>query len=166
MSVSPGGEVREPAVLLLVGAGEEERQRAELLDREDQAARRAGAADLLDREADGQQVAAEAAVLRRERQPEDVVGGEELLDVPRELGRPVDLGGPGRDLLVGQHPDRVAEHLLLLGQAVGPGSSGGGRGLGHRAHRSSVAGSALGGLLANCPKRTRLRTYGVVGTGG
>ena len=65
--------------------------------------------------------AAEPAVRLGERQPEDVVGGEELLDVPGELGRLVDLGGARRDLLVGQHADRVAEHLLLLGQAVGPG---------------------------------------------
>ena len=116
-----GGEVREPARLLLVGAGEEERQRAKLLDRQDQPAGRADAADLLDREADGQQLAAQPAVLGRERQAEDVVGGEEILDVPGKFGGPVDLGRPRRDPLVGQHTDRVAEHLLLLGQAVGPG---------------------------------------------
>ena len=50
--LAAGGEIREPALLLLVGAGEEERQRRQLLDGEDQAARGADPADLLDREAD------------------------------------------------------------------------------------------------------------------
>ncbi len=75
-------------------------------------------AELLDRQAGGQQVGAEPAVLGRERQPEDVLGGEEVLEVPRELGRPVDLGGPGRDPLTGELADGVAELALLVGEAV------------------------------------------------
>ena len=116
-----GRQVREPALLLLVAARQQQRQRAQLLDREDQPARRACPADLLDREADRQQLAAQATVRLGERQAQDVVGGEELLDVPRELRRPVDLGRSRRDPLVGEDADRVAEHLLLLGQAVRPG---------------------------------------------
>ena len=49
--------------------------------------------------------------------------GEELLDVPRELGRPVDLGRARRDPLVGEDADGVAEVALLVGQAVGRGSA-------------------------------------------
>ena len=67
------GELREPAGLLLGRAGDADRQRAELLDGEDQPGRRAGAAQLLDREADAEQVAAEAAVLLGERQRQDVL---------------------------------------------------------------------------------------------
>ena len=117
----PGGEIREPALLLVVVAGEQEGQRAQLLDREDQAARRARPADLLDREADVQQRAPEPSVGLGKRQPEDVMGREQLLDVPREFGGPVDLRGARRYLFVGEDADRVAEHQLLLGQAVGPG---------------------------------------------
>ncbi len=81
----------------------------ELLDGEDQPGRGAGAAELLDRQADAQQLAAEAAVLDRERQREDVLGGEQLREVLRELAGPVDLGGARRDPLVGEDADRVAE---------------------------------------------------------
>jgi hypothetical protein len=142
-----GREVGKPALLLLVGAGEDQRQGAQLLDREDQPARRARPADLFHGQRDREQLAAEAAVLGWERQPEDVVTGQELLDVPRELGGLVDRGRARRDLLVGEDPDRVAEHQLLLGQAVRPGGGGGGRGLGHRGHRTSAG--------ARCPSRIR-----------
>ena len=100
-------------------AGQEERQRGQLLDGEDQPARRADPADLLDGEADGQQVATEPAVR------DSGYGrarmswlGEQLLDVPRELGRPVDLGRARRDPLVGEDPDGVAEGCLILGEAI------------------------------------------------
>ena len=63
ISDSPGREVGEPARLLLGRARQEQRQRAELLDGEDQAGRGADAAELLDGQADREQVAAEAAVL-------------------------------------------------------------------------------------------------------
>ena len=83
----------------------------------DQARGRARAADLLDREAQREQVGAEAAVALRERDREDVVAREEPPDVVGPLGRPVDLGGPRGDLLVGQLADRVAQEDLLLGEA-------------------------------------------------
>ena len=116
-----GGKIGKPAVLLLVGAGEEQRQAGQLLHGEDQSTRGADAADLLDREADGKQVATETAVLLRVRQAQDVVAGEELLDVPRELGRPIDLGSARRDPIVGEHPDRVAQRELVVGKAIGRG---------------------------------------------
>ena len=66
-----------------------------------------------------QEVAAQAAVLGRERQGEDVLGGQELAEILGELAGPVDLGGAGRDALVGEDADGVAQELLLLRQPVG-----------------------------------------------
>ena len=63
--------------------------------------------------------AAETAVLDRERQGQDVLIGQEAAQVLGELAGPVDLGGPGRHLLVGQDADGVAEHELLLGESRG-----------------------------------------------
>jgi hypothetical protein len=68
-----GRELGQPAAFLVLRAGDEDRQRPELLDRQDQPARCAHATDLLDRETDGEQLAAHPAVGLGERQPEDVV---------------------------------------------------------------------------------------------
>ena len=57
-------------------------------------------------------------MLDRVRQGEDVLGGEELLEVLREGRGPVDLGGARRDPLVGEDLDCVAEVALRLGEAV------------------------------------------------
>ena len=114
----PARQLREPAGLLLRRAGEQQRQRAELLDGQDQPGRGAGAAELLDGEADRQQLAAEAAVFLGKRQGQDVLGGEELAQVLGELAGPVDLRGAGRDPLVGELADGIAQELLLLGQPV------------------------------------------------
>jgi len=112
-----GGEVRDPTRLLLLGAGQEDRQGSQALDGEDEAGGRAGAADLLDGEAGRQEVAPEAAEPLREVGGEDVLGREQLLDVPWELRRPVDLRRPGGDPLVGHLADRVAKRALLVGEA-------------------------------------------------
>ncbi len=114
--------------------GQEERQRPELLDREDEAGRRAGMAQLLDGEADAQQLAAEAAVALGERQGEDVVVGKQSPQVVREFAGPIDLGGTRCHPLVREDTDGVAEHLVLLGQAI---RSGGAGRVGHRGHPSS-----------------------------
>ena len=133
MSVLAGREVRDPALLLLVGPGEEDRQGAEALHGEDEARRRADAADLLDREAGGQEVAAEPAEPLREVEREEVVRRQQLLDVPGELGRPVDLRRARGDLLVGELAHGVAQEPLLVGQAWHGGglllarAAGGGR---------------------------------------
>ena len=102
-------EVGDPALLLLLGPGDEDRHPAEALHGEDETGRGADAADLLDREAGGEEVAAQAAQPLGEVECEQVVGGQELLDVPRELGRPVDLGRARGDLLVGEVADGVAQ---------------------------------------------------------
>ena len=41
---------------------------------------------------------------------------QSLVHVPGELAGPVDLGGRGSDLVVGQGADRLAERLMLFGQ--------------------------------------------------
>ena len=111
-------EAREEAALLLVGARELDPERAELLDGEDQAARRAGLRGLLDRDERRERAGADAAVLLGEHQPEEAVLAEELDHVPRELGGVVDLGGAWRDPLAGERADEVADLALLRGQPV------------------------------------------------
>jgi hypothetical protein len=64
---------REEALLELVGAEELDRQRAELLDHQDQGARGAGLRHLLDGDVEHQRPGPGAAVLGFERQAEQVV---------------------------------------------------------------------------------------------
>jgi hypothetical protein len=115
------GEVGHPAGELLGRPAKPERQRAEVLDGEDEAARDTGARDLLDGQADRQEVAADAAVLGRERQAQDVLPCEQAPDVLGELAAAVDLGGPGRDALGGEVANGVTEEDLVLGQPMGAG---------------------------------------------
>ena len=114
----PGRQLRDEAGLLFVCARDEERQRGQLLDREDQAGRGARATELLDRQADAQQVATETAVFLGERQRQDVLGRQQLAKVLGELAGLVDLGGSRRDPFVGKGADSVAEERLLLGQPI------------------------------------------------
>ena len=117
-------------------AGEDDRQRSELLHGQDQAARGAGATDLLDGEAQRQELPTKPAEALGERQRQDVVRGEERAHVLGKFGGPVDLGGSRRDLLVGQDADGVAQHRLLIGQSVG--GAGAVRLGSHHGHRSSA----------------------------
>ena len=127
--------------------GEGDRQRAELLDREDQAGRGARAAELLDREADAQQLPAEAAVLLGERQREDVLVGEQPAEVlagtrrscrsRRRAARPARRRGRGR----------------RRGASRAPRSGGTARG---RGSRSSPAASYRRGLAVAAPSGDRV----------
>ena len=98
----------------LLGAVELDRQRAELLDHQDQRCRRVGLGDLLDRHVQHQRAGAGAAVLLLERQPEDVLLGQQLAQVVRVLGPLVHLGRARRDPLLRDLADRVAEVQILL----------------------------------------------------
>ena len=111
-------ELRQVLLLLLVGAGELEPERAELLHREDERRRRADLPDLLDRDEREKRAGAEPAVLLVEEEAEDVVLAEELDDVPRELVRLVDLGRARRDPLARELADEIAQLPLLVGQDV------------------------------------------------
>ena len=108
--------------------GELEPERAELLHREDEPARRADLRDLLDRDEREERPGAGAAVLLVEEEPEDAVLAVELDDVPRELVRLVDLGRARRDAVARERADELADLELLVGQRL-PGH---GRSLGRR----------------------------------
>ena len=114
-----GSELGQVALLLLVRPGQLETERAQLLDGDDQAARRTDLGDLLDRHERHQGGGAEAAVLLVVEDAEDPVLAEELDDVPGELGRLVDLGRARRDALARELADQLADLLLLLGQRLG-----------------------------------------------
>ena len=89
-------------------------------------------------------------MLGRERQGEDVVVGQKPAHVLGELADLVDLGGPGRDPLVGEDADRVAEHLLLLGQTERPVGAARGGHRGHPTARCSSAGCRTIGVIRDC----------------
>ena len=75
------------------------------------------------------------------------MGGEEILDVPREFGRPIDVRGAGPDSLVGENPDRLLEHELLIGEAVrrrGSAWQGFRRRIGHRGIVAAAPDRAIG----------------------
>ena len=113
----PAAELRQPVVLLLVGAPEVDRHRAERgvgghRDRH----RGVDPRQLLDRQRVGERVGAAAAVLLGEgdaHQPELAHLRDEL--VGEGLGA-VELLGDRRDLLAGEVADGVAQQPLLVGQ--------------------------------------------------
>ena len=113
-----GGEPRQEPRHLLLGPGELEPERAELLHREDEPARRTHLRDLLDRDKREERPGAGTAVLLVEQQAEDAVLAEQLDDVPRELVRLVDLGRTRRDALARERADEFADLELLVGQRL------------------------------------------------
>ena len=111
-------EPRQVGLLLRLRAGELQAERAELLHREQQAARRADLRDLFDRDEREQRAGAGAAPLLVEEEPEQLVLAKELDDVPRELVRLVDRGRTRGDALARERADELADLALLLGQDV------------------------------------------------
>ena len=120
-----GRAIGQEALLHLVRAEELDRERPELLDHQDERDRGRRLGELLDRHLEHQRAGAGAAVLLGERQAEDVLLGEDLADVPRVLVGLIDLGGAGRDLLLRDLADEVAEVLVLLRDRVEVGGRGG-----------------------------------------
>ena len=114
-----GSQAWEVSVLLLLGAGKEDGQRAELLDDRDQAGRRVGACDLLDQDALRDRVERGAAVLLREARPEQVLLRQQVLEVPRELRGLVDRCGTRGDSLVGELAHHGTQLIVLGGRQVG-----------------------------------------------
>ena len=109
-----GRAARQEPLLQLLGAVELDRQRAELLDHQDQRRRGVGLGDLLDRHVQHQRAGAGAAVLLLERQPQDVLFGQQPAQVVRVLGLLIDLRRARRDPLLRDLADRVAEVQILL----------------------------------------------------
>ncbi len=88
-------------LLLLLGAAEDDRERAQRVDRVGHADAAAGAGELLDDEAQVEHAGAVAAVLLRDPDAGELVGLERLEDVPAVLAGAVELGGAGADVLLG-----------------------------------------------------------------
>jgi hypothetical protein len=110
-------EVREPALLLLVGAVVEDRHRPERRmsghgDRDG----RVDARQLLDRNRVGHRVPAGAAVALRNRETHEAELAELGDEVIGEATGEIELLGDGLDTLLGERPNRVANQLLLWSQ--------------------------------------------------
>ena len=126
---------REPAqvvLLQLLRAGDHHRQRAELVDRGDQAAAHADAGDLLDHQHRGQRVGTGTAVLLGHVRRVEVGLLERLRGLLGVAALLVDLGGVRRDLGRTEVADGLADRLVLLGEreqgelvAHGPDSTSG-----------------------------------------
>ena len=115
----PGGEPRQVSVLLLLGPGKQDREGAELLHGGDEAGRGVGTRDLLDKDGLGDLVECGAAVPLLEAGAEQVLLGEELLEVPRELRGGVDLRGPRRDALRRELAHDGTKLIVIGGWQVG-----------------------------------------------
>ena len=110
---------RQVALLDLLGRAEQQRHRAELVHRRDQRGRRAGAGDLLDDERRGERVAAGPAVGLGDVHRVEVGLHQRLVHVPGELGGPVDVRRPRRDLVIRERAHRFAQCLVLFRQCEG-----------------------------------------------
>ena len=108
----------EVLLLELLRARDLHRQRAQLVDRRDQAGRRARAGDLLDDEHGGERVGAGAAVLLRHVGCVEVRGQQRVGRLLRVAGVLVDVRGVRRDLGVADGPNGLADRLVLLGEGI------------------------------------------------
>ncbi len=87
-----------------------------VVDRRDERTRRAGSRDLLDHDARRERVASLATELLGYVDGVEPGIAQRLVDVPRELARLVDLGGPGGDLVDDEVPDGLAQRDVLRAQ--------------------------------------------------
>ncbi len=104
--------------LQLLGAGEDHRQRAELVDRRYERGRAADAGDLLDDDDGRQRIGAGTAVGLRYVDGVQVVGDQRVERLLGEAGLLVHRGGERRDFRLGERAHRLAEHVVLLGRPV------------------------------------------------
>ena len=115
--LAPRAEVGQQLALLLLGAEQVDRLRAERgvrghRDRD----RGVDPGQLLDRERVGERVAAPAAVLLGERDPHQAELAHLRDQLVGERLRAVELLGDGRDLVAGEVADGVAQQPLLVGE--------------------------------------------------
>ena len=116
-SDSPGAQRRQPRALLLLGAEPVDRHRAQRHGRlERDGYRGVDPGQLLDRDAEREIVAAHAAVLLAERQAEQPHLAHLAHDVVGEGVTLVEVADGGRDHVVGELLDGLAQRLELGGQ--------------------------------------------------
>ena len=112
--LAPRGQVGHPLLLLLLGAEQVDRLRAERGVRAHRDRHRGvDARELLDRDRVGERVAARAAVLLGERDPHQPEVAELLHDLVREALLAVERLGDRRDLALGEVADGAADQLMV-----------------------------------------------------
>ena len=115
-----GGQVGQPARLLVGRPGHHDRQRGELVDGEDEPGRRAARLSCLDRQAGPSADRRRARRTGRVRQGRGCPGWPALLERPMGTRPSRSISAArGRDPLAGDHPDGVAQLALLVGQPEG-----------------------------------------------
>jgi len=107
------GQPRDPAALLLVGAGQQDGQRPQLLHAQEQRGGRADLGQLFDDHQDGELAGAQPTIGFGEGHRQDILLREQLFDVPRKLARRIHRGGARGDLLAGEIAHHVDQHLLF-----------------------------------------------------
>ena len=113
--LAPAREVGQPLPLLLLGSEEQKRHRPERGVRGDRD--RHGGVDprqLLDRDGVGERVAPRATVLLRDGDAHEAELGQLGDDLVREAVLAVELLCDGRDPLLGERADGVAQELVLV----------------------------------------------------
>ena len=113
------GQPRQVAGLLLLVAREQDGQRGELLDDRYQAGGRVGARDLLDHDRLADAVELGSPKRGREGGAQQILLGQQLLEVPRKLSLRVDLGRTWGDSLLRQLANDGAQLNVLIRQPVG-----------------------------------------------
>ncbi|GAA3060247.1 hypothetical protein GCM10020000_49070 [Streptomyces olivoverticillatus] len=112
------GERAQVLLLERLGAGQHDRQGAELVDRGDKRGRGAHAGDLFDDDHGGQGVRARAAELLGDVHRVQVGGDQGVERLLREAALLVHLGGERRDLGLGERAHDLAQLVVLLGRPV------------------------------------------------
>ena len=104
------------ALAQVLRRGEQQRHRAELVDRGDQRCGRADPRHLLDHQAGRQRVGSRAAVLLRHVHGMEVGPAERVVRRLRELPACVHFRGERRDLVLAHGPHGRPEHVVLVGE--------------------------------------------------
>ncbi|MGX1483809.1 hypothetical protein RKD45_002885 [Streptomyces griseus] len=112
------GQRAQVLLLEVLGAGEDHRERAQLVHGRDEGGGRADAGHLLDHDDGGERVGAGAAVLLRDVDRVQVGSDEGVQRLLREARLLVHRRGVRGDLRLGERTDRLAEHVVLLGRTV------------------------------------------------
>jgi hypothetical protein len=114
----PACHRRQVLPLQLFGAGQQQRDRAELVHRGDQRGSGARARDLLDDDHGGERVGALATVFRGDVRGVQPGPGQRVQRLGREPAGRVHVGGRRGDLGLRQLADRLPQQLVVFRQVV------------------------------------------------